>query len=282
VSDSVVVTANAKVTLTLRVTGVRNDGYHELTALVVSAAAPHDTVTVTPAAATTVTVRGHFADGIPDDATNLAALAAGALERDARIEIDKGIPAGAGLGGGSADAAATLVGLREAYSIPMSDRELSWIGASLGSDVPACLRGGSLVMRGRGERLQPDSSVPPLWLVIVTPRFACSTPAVYRAWDELGGPRGRVFDAGVARLEHVVNDLEPAAWHVEPRLRELCAAIEQHAGVPPILAGSGSSYVVPFLDQSRARVAADRLVGDVDGDVWCAPTTDRGVCVDPP
>jgi 4-diphosphocytidyl-2-C-methyl-D-erythritol kinase len=208
--------ALAKLTLSLRVTGVRPDGYHLLEA---------EMVTVDLADVLTfddegdqVTVVG--ADLPPDD---LVARALRAVGRRAGVVLEKRIPVGAGLGGGSADAAAVL---RWAGS---NDLDLA---ASLGADVPFCLIGGRALVRGVGERIEPLPFVDATYTVL-TPPFAVSTAAVYRAWDELGGPSAPG-----------PNDLEPAALHVEPRLSQWRDRLGQATGREPVLAGSGASWFV--------------------------------------
>ncbi len=163
------------------------------------------------------------------------------------VVIDKGIPAGAGLGGGSSDAAAIL-------------RELGGRAsdaAALGSDVPFCLQQFPAWMRGRGEIIEPIPGLPPLDLVIAAPHFGCDTPAVYRAWDALGGPTStRAIVAPGSHPGPFVNDLEPAAEHVEPRLTDFRAELEEATGRPALLCGSGSAYAVWFDDSAACDDAA--------------------------
>jgi 4-diphosphocytidyl-2-C-methyl-D-erythritol kinase len=227
--------ARAKLTLSLRITGTRADGFHELDAVMATAIEPHDIVTIEPAARMSIEVGGPFARGVPADASNLAWRAAEACGAVLAIRIHKGIPPGAGLGGGSADAAAVLTALGGDAAI----------GARLGADVPFCMLRGAARVRGIGELLEPVSMAPRP-IVIVTPRFACATAEVYRVWDELGGPHAEP------------NDLEPAAFRLEPRLAEFKAALEAAAGAPATLAGSGSSFWVPGDDANRLR---DRIDG---------------------
>jgi 4-diphosphocytidyl-2-C-methyl-D-erythritol kinase len=270
--------AFAKLTLSLRITGTRDDGYHELDALVVSVNAPYDGLVIEPAEAISLTVTGPYSRGVPVDVRNLAWRAADALGATVSIRLHKGIPHGAGLGGGSADAAAVLAGLEAMGSA--GSRDLGEVAASLGSDVPFCLRGGSARMRGIGEIIEPEP-LPPLAVVIVTPPFGCDTPAVYGAWDELGGPAGRAVDTGIAALPALVNDLEPAAHHLEPRLVTLRDAIEGAIGVEPILAGSGSSYALLFEHHAPAERARARLAGTIEASVFAGSTADAGVALQP-
>jgi 4-diphosphocytidyl-2-C-methyl-D-erythritol kinase len=251
-----VVDAFAKLTLSLRVTGTRADGYHELDAVMVSIDEPRDVVTIRPATRTTLTVTGPFAAGVPADATNLAWRAADACGVTVEIALHKGIPSGAGLGGGSADAAAVLVALD-------ADPALA---PALGADVAFCMQGGRARVRGIGDVVEPVEPQS-LSIVVATPPFRCATADVYRAWDALGGPRG---DG---------NDLQRAAQHVEPRLAEFRRSVEGAAGAPAILAGSGSSYAVVFDDAARAASARDRVAGVVRASVWLASTTTNGTNV---
>jgi 4-diphosphocytidyl-2-C-methyl-D-erythritol kinase len=252
----IVVDALAKLTLSLHVTGARADGYHELDAVMVSIDEPRDTLTIRPAARTTLAVGGPFAAGVPVDSTNLAWRAADACGAAVEITLHKGIPSGAGLGGGSADAAAVLVALG-------ADAALA---PALGADVAFCMRGGRARVRGIGDVVQP---VEPqrLSIVVATPPFGCATADVYQAWDELGGPHAEV------------NDLQPAAQHVEPRLGAFRREVEAAAGAPAILAGSGSSYAVVFEDAQRAAQARARVADAVAGSVWLASTATSGTIV---
>jgi 4-diphosphocytidyl-2-C-methyl-D-erythritol kinase len=252
------VDAFAKLTLSLHITRTRANGYHELDATMVSIDEPHDSLVLAPATRTSLTITGPFAEGIPADASNLAWRAADAAGATMEIALHKGIPPCAGLGGGSADAAAVLTALGADPAIAVS----------LGADVPFCMRGGFARVGGIGDELQPGDT-PALAVVVATPPFGCSTAAVYRTWDELGGPRDEV------------NDLQPAAERVEPRLIEFKRQVEEAAGVPAILAGSGSSYAVVFEHIADAEPARARVAAAVAGSVWIASTIGAGVLVSP-
>jgi len=241
--------AHAKLTLSLHVTGVRADGYHELDALMVTLSEPNDAISIQPAAQTSLVVTGEHAAGVPADASNLLWRAADACGASLAIVLVKGIPAGAGLGGGSADAAALLV----------AERADTSLGARLGADIPFCMHGGPARVRGIGDIVEPVD-LPARFVVLATPHFGCETTAVYRAWDELGGPH------------HDLNDLEPAAHHVEPRLVAFKHAVEDAAGASAILAGSGSSYAVVFDHADAAEGARRRVASSIDGVVWLGTT----------
>jgi len=247
----ITVVAPAKLTLSLRITGVRADGLHELDAVMVTVSEPHDTLTITPAGAMSLSVSGADA---PTDASNLAWRAAEVCGAAVALRLHKDIPAGAGLGGGSADAAAVLRAL---------DADPA-LGATLGADVPFCVRGGAARVRGIGDLVEPIE-VPTRHVVIATPNFGCVTALVYRAWDALGGPHAPP------------NDLEPAAQHVEPRLVAFKDTVESAAGAPAILAGSGSSYAVLFDGEAAAAAARTRVAAAIHGSVWLgrAPANDH-------
>jgi 4-diphosphocytidyl-2-C-methyl-D-erythritol kinase len=256
--DTVRVDAFAKLTLSLHVTGTRADGYHELDATMVSVSEPHDMLIINRAERTSLTVTGPFAEDVPGDRSNLAWRAADACGGAVDIHLFKGIPSGAGLGGGSADAAAVLTALGANPAI----------AATLGADVPFCMRGGFALVRGIGDELERGENLA-LATVVATPPFSCSTAQVYRTWDELGGPRDDD------------NDLRLAAEDVEPRLVEFRRAVEAAAGAPALLAGSGSSYALVFEHVDEAERARDRIAAAVPGWVWLGSTAPHGVVVLP-
>jgi 4-diphosphocytidyl-2-C-methyl-D-erythritol kinase len=219
VSD--VLAAPAKLTWTLRITGVRGDGYHLIDAEMTTLDLADELVVERGGSGIEVT--GPYAAGVPVDDSNLVAKALRRAGVDAAVRIDKRIPHGGGLGGGSADAAAVLRWLG------LTDLD---VALGLGADVPFCLRGGRARVRGIGEVVEPlpfEARV----VTLVVPPLHVPTPAVYRRWDDLGGPAG---DTG--------NDLEPAALAVEPRLRVWRDRIGDAAGERPILAGSGATWLL--------------------------------------
>lgn len=217
------VPAPAKLTLSLRVVGRRPDGYHLLDAEMVTL----DLVdTLEFSAGDGLIVSGPVRDGVPAGDSNLIRRALGAVGRRAQVRLTKRIRPGAGLGGGSADAAAVL---RWAGCADLA------LAAGLGADVPFCLVGGRARVTGVGEVVEPLPFEPLAGrpYTLLTPPFGVSTEAVYRLWDDLGGPTG----AGS-------NDLEPAALNVEPRLAEWRDRLGDATGRTPALAGSGSTWFV--------------------------------------
>lgn len=227
-----VVRAPAKLTLSLRVTGVRPDRYHEIDAEMVTLDLA-DELRIGPGDSLEVVAGTGLAVPVGDD--NLVRQALRAVGRTAAVRLTKRVPAGAGLGGGSADAAAVL---RWAGCTDVG------VAARLGADVPFCLVGGRARVTGIGEVLTP---LPPVdrTFTLLTPPFGVATPAVYRAWDELGGPSGEG-----------ANDLEPAALAVEPRLAAWRDRLREATGAPPVLAGSGSTWFVEGSFPGDGRVVA--------------------------
>jgi len=212
------VRAHAKLTVSLRVTGVRADGYHLIDAEMVTLDLAD---TLTFADGDGIEVVGN--DAVPVGPENLVARALAAVGRRAHVRIDKRIPMGGGLGGGSADAAAVL---------RWAGCDDPAVAAALGADVPFCLVGGRARVTGIGEVVEPLPFVARTF-TLLTPPFGVSTPAVYRAWDELGGPTA-----------DGPNDLEAAALHVEPRLAQWRDRLGDATGRAPVLAGSGSTWFV--------------------------------------
>jgi 4-diphosphocytidyl-2-C-methyl-D-erythritol kinase len=215
--------APAKLTVSLRVTGVRPDGYHLIDAEMVTLDLA-DRLTLTDGDGFTLVTADH--EGglvVPDDEHNLVVRALRLAGRRAHVRLEKRIPSGAGLGGGSADAAAVLrwAGVTD----PM-------LAARIGADVAFCLVGGRARVTGIGEAVEPLPFVSQTY-TLLTPPLACPTPAVYRRWDELGGPAS---DAG--------NDLEPAAIDLVPELVAHRDRLGDHSGLRPRLAGSGSTWFV--------------------------------------
>jgi 4-diphosphocytidyl-2-C-methyl-D-erythritol kinase len=283
-------TAYSKLTLTLQVLGRRGDGYHELDALAVSVADPHDVVEVTAVphpGGITFELVGET-ESVPTGRDNLAVrageslmLRAGRSGHGVRMTLRKKIPAGVGLGGGSADAAAAIVAVKRLLDVEIDAAGLQQVAAGVGSDVPFCLTGGAARMRGRGEVLEPVELPVVVPVLVVIPPFRLSTPDVYAAWDELGGPRARrVIDAPdsvSALVPRLGNDLEPAAEVVAPELAAFRAALEETVGAPPILAGSGSAYAVLLDDGSDGPLLARRVRRAMKVPVVASHTATRGV-----
>ena len=219
--------APAKLTLSLKMTGLRADGFHLIDAEMVSLDLA-DTLTFAEGDSLTIvteaTAAAALAVTVGDD--NLVRRALRHVGRTATVTLTKRIPAGGGLGGGSSDAAAVF-----RWADRTTDDDIR-AASKLGADVSFCIRGGRAQVTGIGEILTPLPFAARTF-TLCTPPFGVSTPAVYRAWDELGGPTA-----------DRPNDLEPAALLVEPRLEQWRNVLAEHTGLTPVLAGSGSTWFV--------------------------------------
>lgn len=223
------VAAPAKLTVSLRVLGRRPDGYHELSAEMVSLDLC-DALAVDPGGdgVEVTATEGARADALPAGRDNLVVRALEAVGRTAHVNLEKRIPVGGGLGGGSADAAAIL---RWAGCTDLK------VAASLGADVPFCLVGGRALVAGIGEKVTPLPFKGRSFVLLVPP-IVVDTAAVYRAWDELAAAKG------TRQGRSTCNDLTAAALVAEPRLATWRDAFAQATGQTPSLAGSGSTWWV--------------------------------------
>lgn len=264
--------AAAKVNLTLELTGRRGDGYHTLQSLVVFTDIA-DHLTFTPAKDLSLRIGGPEAGSLAADGSNLvlraAELAQNHIGRPAGISIDleKHIPLQAGLGGGSADAAAALSACLEAWSgedaQPISDEALAF---GLGADVPVCRYGKAAMMRGIGEVIAPVAGLPPAWLVLVNPRVSVPTADVFRAYDgsfsrEDTGPSGlETFDALSAYVLSRGNDLTSAAERVAPAIGEILRLLQTTRGCAVArMSGSGPTCFGLYEARENAQHAAETL-----------------------
>lgn len=256
--------APAKVNLALEVLGQLEGGYHELDT-VFAWLDWSDEVELGPGSGLEVLneVSGGLTLGPPED--NLAMRALRALDVELSVQLTKRIPAGAGLGGGSADAAAVLVGANLLLGLGHSLEELERIGAGLGADVAFGVRGGAARGRGRGDQLTPLPAPPDCEVVVLQPAFGLATGPVYRAWDTTPvrvapGAAERMaaaLEAGSYQqmLEALANDLEPPACQLEPSLAGLRQAMLEAGCEGVLLSGSGSC-LFGLVASGAARVAA--------------------------
>lgn len=260
---------SAKINLTLHVGPKRVDGYHELRTLLQSITV-HDTLTLS-------TRKGPFGlacrtPGVPADQTNLVWKAAAALwaamgrtgePRDAHVKIEKAIPSQAGLGGGSADAAAALVGLNTLWGARLSRRDLMRLGATLGSDVPFFFQGGTALGVDRGQELYPVDDVQRMGVVILKPSFGVSTAEAY-GWldadraEPAAGPPAASHDveigwpAGPVRL---CNDLMAPVARRHPAVGEMVQACLAQGALGAQMSGSGSAVFGLFPESVASRAA---------------------------
>lgn len=264
--------AFAKVNVFLRVLAAREDGYHDLESLVLPVSLA-DEVTVRADESLRVEVQGapELAGDVSAGGLNLALVAALALADacpdagGALIEIDKRIPVAAGLGGGSADAAATLSALNELWGCGLDPSTLAEVAERIGSDVPAMLVGGPVLVSGRGELLAP-AEVAPLWWVVVHMDFGVRSPDAYRWWDEESEKPGpdpepllHAAAAGVAEAlgPMLFNDLEPSVVRRHPEIGQAKARLLELGALGAMMSGSGSSVAGLARDRTHAEELAE-------------------------
>lgn len=267
---------SAKINLTLQVGPRRPDGFHDVTTLLQSITL-HDTLTLSAR-------RGPFGlacrtPGVPADRTNLVWRAAEVLwaamgregdPREAHVKLEKVIPSQAGLGGGSADAAAALAGLNTLWGARKSRRELMSLAAQLGSDVPFFLQGGTALGTGRGEDLYPVDDVERMGVIVIKPSFGVATVDAYRWLDAdrdaagvgTAGPsaphasNGHPVEVGwPSRSVRLVNDLMAPVAERHPVVREMAEACLAAGAVAAQMSGSGSAVFGLFSESATARAA---------------------------
>ena len=265
---SISVAAPAKINLYLHVVGRRPDGYHELDSLVAFADIA-DTVSAAPADAVSLAVDGRFAAALAGDAAdNLVLRAAGLLAArvdvttGAALQLTKALPVASGIGGGSSDAAATLLALQRLWGLAPTSDVLAALAARLGADVPVCLLGRAAWLGGIGEVLEPASKLPPVAILLVNPGIALSTPAVFKARRGAFSNPGRFAampaDAVglAAALRERRNDLTAAAVALVPAIGDVLADLAASDGaLLGRMSGSGATCFALFADEDAARAA---------------------------
>ena len=271
--------APAKVNLCLRITGKRDDGYHLLDSIVVFTEFG-DQVTISEAEKDNLAVTGPFADqltGSPDDNICIKALtayrAAGGHIGPVRIDVEKNIPVGAGLGGGSSDAAAILKGLNRLNEQPFDDSQLHKLGLSLGADVPACLVGSSLRMQGIGELITPIKDVKPCHMLLANPGKPLATIDVFRALGANNLADKTALSSEIMQAEDIVkagNSLEPAAIGLMPEIGDLMGMLRASEHVQAVrMSGSGATCFAIFPTADSCAAAAISLTAQ---GIWSRPT----------
>lgn len=280
----VTILGRAKINLTLDVLGLRDDGYHEI-ATVMQSLALADTLILTRQEEE-ITLRVDLA-GLEADERNLAHRAAALIRKECglrggvHIDITKRIPVAAGLAGGSADAAATLRGMNELYTLGLSDDELCALGAQLGSDIPFSLMGGTVLATGRGERLHRLADFPATVVLLAKPPVSVSTPWAYRSYDE----HAPVFHPDNASfmdaLEHgdrdrcvqlMANVLEPVTEAAHPVIADYRARMRAHGALCAMMSGSGPTVFGLFAEEQAAAEAAEIFRKETDAAVHLTHT----------
>ena len=281
--------AFAKINLLLRVRGRRPDGYHEIET-VFQTVTLHDLLTFEPLDG------GNFelvcdAPGVPADETNLVSRAARSLRerfgvrRGARVILEKRIPAEGGLGGGSSDAAAALVGLSSLWEISTNGAELAELGAGLGADVPFFFAGGTALGMGTGTRLAPLADAPAARLLVVSPGVRVSTAEAYKAlnaraltkedpaFNLLSSRAGAEITDSLCEVMR--NDFEPVVFRLRPEIARARDALLKSGARCALLAGSGSSVFGVFDNGGAGERAARALSAEAGWRVFACETLAR-------
>ncbi|MEM9170401.1 MAG: 4-(cytidine 5'-diphospho)-2-C-methyl-D-erythritol kinase [Pseudomonadota bacterium] len=273
-------TAPAKINLYLHVGPLRSDGLHDLDSLVAFADVG-DVVIAAPAAGLSLTVDGPFAPAlapypVEDNLVFAAArrlAEAGGVRTGAALRLVKNLPVAAGIGGGSADAAAALRALMRLWRLDVAPRQLRDIAFSLGADVPACLDRVPVFMRGAGERLERGPRLPPLWVCLVNPGCETPTGPVFRAFDAAtpapptpAGPEGADLRAGygavVDFMAHCRNDLQHFAICRQTVIEDAIGVLAMSPGcIAARMSGSGATAFGLFTSGAAAERAAHRAHG---------------------
>jgi 4-diphosphocytidyl-2-C-methyl-D-erythritol kinase len=286
----------AKINWTLRVLGRREDGYHELESLVTPVSL-HDELMFAEVAEPGVRLLCDV-PGVPVDESNLIIKAARRLAElsgkrtGLECRLSKRIPVGGGMGGGSSDAAGTLMALNRLWGLELKAERMGELAAELGSDVTLFLSGGPVIMRGRGERVEPVEVGWRGWVVLVFPRVFVSTAAVFKAWRDEAATDGRgggLREGGrddrplgkqqswpslewfltttcgaVEWMEQTFNMLEPPAMQVCPLLGELAERLRPMAGRAVRVSGSGSTLYTAFDEEGEAERFAARVRSELE------------------
>ena len=253
--------APAKVNLTLHVTGKRDDGLHLLDSLVMFADVG-DTIRVSPAAKTTLSVSGPMARGVPVDDHNVMIRAAALAKVGAAMRLTKELPHAAGIGGGSSDAAATLRALSDLSDTPIPSK-----AHTLGADLPVCLLGQTARMRGVGERVEVLPGLPTLHAVLVNPKLPVLTKEVFRRLRNSENPpmpeeipQGLSAPELIEWLKGMRNDLEAPAIEAEPVVAQVFDTLAVTPGCQLTrMSGSGGTCFGLYSDAETAASAAGRL-----------------------
>ncbi len=277
--------ARPKINLFLHVTGRRADGYHLLESLVCFADAG-DRITASPADDLLLHIQGPFSDGLEVGAGNLVLRAATALQEWANksgqiagggaLKLDKYLPIASGIGGGSADAAATFTALSSLWKLQIPEEELATLALSIGADVPVCLESRTRMMRGIGDILEDAPVLPPAWVLLVNPMREVSTAKVFSALD-LSVPSTQFvmpseFETaealGMWLKTETRNDLEDPALTQAPEIATVLKALADCDGCHIArMSGSGATCFALFGEPETAEAAARRLTASHD-DWW--------------
>jgi 4-diphosphocytidyl-2-C-methyl-D-erythritol kinase len=266
------VAAPGKINLALHVVGRREDGFHLLESLTVFTRFG-DRLTVEPGETDLFSTSGPFARDVPLDDENLVIAARERLRAafpladcpPVSIELEKNVPVASGLGGGSSDAAATLVALSSVWGLTVSKRELARLCPALGADVPRCLAAQPLLASGIGEKIAKIANFPELNMVLVNPGVPVATPAVFRALRSFENPglpplpEHLSLDRLVEWLKRTRNDLESTAISISPEIDEALHELTMAGALFARMSGSGATCFGLFANAAEAKGAARHI-----------------------
>ncbi len=284
-SDGWRIEAPAKLNLGLRIFPRRPDGFHDIESWFVPLTLA-DSLTITESPTLRISLTDAPADVDANPQNNLVGRAAALLSQKAgiapncHIHLHKRIPTGGGLGGGSSDAAATLAALNQVWRLYLPADNLRALAAQLGSDVPFFISSTSAICRGRGELLTPLPRTAPLFAVLYLPPQGVATKAVYQQFDAMPPPAenlvpfAAIVNASALEIsQHIRNDLAPAAYAVAPWLGQLQQRLQQAAGTPVHLSGSGSTLFSLFDRHEDALNLAAKLTSKMQSSCAIQCTT---------
>jgi len=280
----VTVEANAKINLTLDILGKRPDGFHEV-AMVMQSIGLHDTLTMEKTdGAIELSINVPW---LKADEKNLAWRAAEVVRQEyglkggVRIELIKRIPVAAGLAGGSADAAAVLKGMNELYDLQMREEKICELGARLGSDIPFCIMGGTMLATGRGEKLTRLSDMPETWVVLAKPRISVSTAWAYQNYDEQGAekhPDNEAIKRAITRGNRkaiaglLCNVLESVTIKKYDVIADYKQMMLEYGAMASMMSGSGPTVFGLARNREQAEAIANVLRRETNADVFVTRT----------
>ena len=265
--------AYAKINISLDVTGRRADGYHDMV-MIMQTVSLCDELTLSIEDGEGVSARSNLRF-IPGDERNLAVKAAkkyleavGERDKGVSIDIRKNIPVGAGMGGGSADAAAVLRGMNRAFAGRLREEELISLASDTGSDVAFCLVGGTMLATGRGEKLSPLPPVPPCYIAVCKPNFSISTPELFKKLDSVH-LKGHPDTAGlISALEkgslpelcrRMYNVFEDVGDRRMRTVSQIKGQLLDHGALGAVMTGTGSAVFGVFHDRKQAETACGEM-----------------------
>ena len=264
--------APAKLNLSLRVIGKRDDGFHEIDTVMVKLPGLTDQLTFESSSSFSFTCDDPT---LPTDESNLVVKAVRSYEAASgkachfTVSLKKSIPHGAGLAGGSSDAATTLLGLDQLSDHPLGHARLHEIAASLGSDIPFFLSPGAARCTGRGEKTEPIPSPPPLRVLLLKPEFAVSTPDAYRHWSASTEIAGIHYSPQRIEETTLINDLERPTFYKHRVLAELKQwLLDRRETTAALLCGSGATVFAVLRDDTDAEALANSARREFDPRLW--------------